>query len=768
MKVRLKVTLKKVGMVWRSFCAHVSYKFLLIKSVLKNYFFLVCRKIGEHAFGCLSALYLAGLLTAGYFIQISNAETYIDKNGATLFTAEGAMLGVVISVIFSFSSTLMENINEELPAGFYEHLSKDRMHNSVLWISLFVTAALFSCAILSNHETFIKFYPEVVLKSSFISICAVLWALFLSFHSLRRKIGKYYIIRTVEKICLNDLRKAHKKFSELAFIQSKNPRINVDVKLDDLLATIYAKSGYTTNLTQILDNLFDYHDKLLVSENKGPARGVLTVIHNLLRSYITLRSKSSVALPSAAFLVRVSDSQEFLGFGLENLISRGLIYVKRDNAEGILHVITIFKMLCLSSMKVQMLNHPGYDNPIFSQCLGYFGHLIESIVKEKSIEGMLQSTRALAQIATSLPAERNTSEIYSITDKFKLLAITAFQNNYGIIVQEVVGAYRALITTQLFNRGMPIDLDLDKSFRDLLQIINFQAVYGPSSSIHEELQYAYLFNSIDQAVGYHIEELKKSEMGSREYNSIKHRLMEILEKYYRFIYDIAAAKIKADESICNHLAKSIETITKALLTNLNLWTYDRNSIISQISAYAHLPGWFLAKREKNQMQLGEVFTEVLCKIGIISLTGKATEIAKQCFDTLERYFDRTLKENNLRDALDVLEKMAHLTLLADKFLEPLAGTFIEKIKKLEEDLLNKAAEGIPSDIDREQIIGSYRLLNRLIMFHQNLLRNRLGSPFNISAETLLLHHVDAGDVAAFIKKIWGVDTNDILSQSSSS
>lgn len=770
MKVRPRSGMKKFRNrlinIYKLTRKRLVYTFLLSKIILKNYFSLGWKTIDEYSFGVISGVYFVVLFSAGYLLPLPKASEYITAHGDVLFTAAGALLAVVISIVFSFSSTLMENVNKDLPAGFYERLSISRFQNCVLWINLFVIAILFFLAAFSESVFPTWLPPQVILKASIITVSLVLWALFFSFHDLRKKIGKYNVIATIEKICLNELKKAHNKFSELAFLQSNNPNADSKIKTEHYVAAAYSRSRYNQNLIQIIDNLFDYHDKLIVSEDKGPARGVLTAIYKLLNSYIQVREKSSIAFPSGVFTVRISDSQELLGFGLENFIARGLSYAKLDNTQGIIHVVDIMKTLCILSVNVKVLNNPEYDNPVFAQCLGYFGQFIDGVVKAKSIEGMLQTTRAMSEIANSLPSYRSSSDIYSITDKLKHLAIAAFQNNYGIIVQEVIAAYRLLISNQLLNQKTSINVDLDKSFGDLLQLINCQAILGPSSGIHEELQYAYLFNSIDQAICWHVEQLKKVSADDQAARSIKHRLVEILEKYYQFIYDIAAGKVKADPQICNHLAKSIETIAAILLSNLNLWSYDRNSIIRQISGYAHLPGWFLAKRDKSQKQLGEVFTEVLCKIGIISLAKKVSEIAKQCFDTLERDFDKTLKENNLRDALDVLEKMTLLTLLADKLQEPLAGAFIEKIKKLEEDLLNKASEGIPPDIDREQIVGSYRLLNRLIMFHQNLLRDRFGTPFNISSETLLLQHVDADDVAAFIKKMWDVDMSDIVSSSS--
>ena len=182
--------------------------------------------------------------------------------------------------------------------------------------------------------------------------------------------------------------------------------------------------------------LFDYHGKLVASNERSSALGVLQVITQILQKYFQTRKDSSFVLPAGFILATTSDSREFLTPPLERFVAVGENYMRDNDNEGITRVISIFVQLCQSASQINYLTKRKVESPIMEQCRGYLDQLLQSAIKFNYQEALFQGAVVYPQITPIVIKQNLHHEFISIYEMLDKIAYQKSDNEYAALMQK--------------------------------------------------------------------------------------------------------------------------------------------------------------------------------------------------------------------------------------------------------------------------------------------------------------------------------------------
>ena len=256
------------------------------------------------------------------------------SDAITFFTATAAMIGGILAIIFSLSILLMGNAAERIPVGFYETAAKDGLHDFIFFLISFCSLTVFIFSLLFGRLglglSVMAFQVTVFLVGS------VFYLTFVFYQRVRQRLNPANVLKIAANQALKKLDSTYKRAAEIAEVLIRQPKLTNAVTKEEALATSFQYlQPELAYINSRLNYLFDYHDKLVASNERSSALGVLQVITQILQKYFQTRKDSSFVLPAGFLLATTSDSRAFLTPPLERLVAVGENYMRDNDNEGI-------------------------------------------------------------------------------------------------------------------------------------------------------------------------------------------------------------------------------------------------------------------------------------------------------------------------------------------------------------------------------------------------------------------------------------------------
>lgn len=768
---------KRIKITFRSLQKRIDLKFSEIKKTIIFYFY-VGRLTFLNYFRFRLLLYINSkktiIGTLVYFLILFGTtfllgrfiDPSFDKSDAiTFFTAVAAMIGGILAIIFSLSILLMGNAAERIPVGFYETAAKDGFHDLIFFLISICSLTVFTFALLFGK---LGLGLSVFLfQATLFLVGGVFYLTFVFYQRIRSRLNPANVLKIASKQALEKLDSTHKRAKEIADVLMRQPKLDKTVTKEEALATSFQylqpEFSYIDNR---LNYLFDYHGKLVASNERSSALGVLQVITQILQKYFQTRKDSSLVLPAGFILATTSDSRAFLTPPLERFVAVGENYMRDNDNEGITRVISIFVQLCQSASQINYLTKHKVESPIMEQCRGYLNQLLQSAIKFNYQEALFQGAVVYPQITPIVIKQNLHHEFISIYEMLDKIAISALANRFNVVLGEVINAYTTIISQLISSRYFNLEMEL-KSLLEHLRDIIFYAYVSMSAGALERslfiqtnlaLPFETLSSLIFQTAKAATE--SKTEDEQKDWKQVFFTTVEELRATLRYLSE----KMKTvNYTLINTFGDMIADIGCLLLdlTQDDKWKGNKAELTKQVGWYLYQTEWFTHEVEKIENNHAfDSLVEAAAKIGIKALQTDQDETAKDAIKIISNFANKMLtkEEGNSYGFTEprIMERACFIGILALKLgKKEIIDELKKYIKPFEEAYTKKWFSNIPKGIKlssptKDQLMMEVHGLIREI-------RNRYGRlPMMDRASETMTQLVNEEDVNKFILEVWKV------------
>jgi len=756
---------QKISLIWGYLKFHFRYQ--SIRIINRSIYW---SKTHIATFGAMSLLYfiviIATAIFAGRIINIS----VLSPQAQTYFITVGAMVGGIIAIIFSFKTLIMQNAADNSSAGFYRTLGKDSKQDVVLFILVFTVIAFFVLGLTAptGQITILNFQYDLlraIFQFIIVVIGADLYLVFLLYHMLFKKIDPFYAISQIQKSSLHYLSDVYMRASQFADLMLLHPKTDKKTTKDEMLASTFQSFHFDFQyLSNRLNYLFDYHDKMLAKNERTASFSILDVITSILEKYFIIRKDSSLLLPSGYFFVSSSDSQAFLTPHLESLVAVGEGYLKREDSVGVRKIISLFQDLIGYAGEIKFVGTRSHDNPILMQCRGYLGQLMDSIIQKGFFEGMYQGVLTYKAVGAYITRKLKIDEIMPIYDTLDKIFFAALTRKQDVVVSEVINTYSFLLIVLaedywLFEHKLKLILEHIQQLV-LLGFFSHKTRSIPDNRMQQDLAKPYeaLANFII------LTSQKVASLKDGKKKEAKSAIILAAEELRSSLRYLSENLKNADHLLIQSLADVNEKIGGLLisLTDNPDWADEKSELIKQAGWYIHQPKWFT--NEVNQIDDNlsyDALPDAVAKMGLVAVQKDQEDLANETTKVITQFATEMLeKEAGTRfgftePRIMVLACYVGIYALKQKktgIVNGLKG----HIKVFEDAYRKKWFSDIPKGVKLSSPTPD-QLQDEVIELIDNIQDlNRMPSPFN-DAKEILLGVVAEADVRNFIKTIWGVE-----------
>lgn len=757
---------KKINAKYSEIKKNIIFYFYIGRLTLLNYFrfrFLHYINSKKTIIGTLLyfLILLGTTLLLGEFID----QSFGKSDAITFFTAVAAMIGGILAIIFSLSILLMGNAAERIPVGFYETAAKDGFHDLIFFLISICSLTVFTFALL---------FGKLGLGLSVFSFQATLFLVggvfyltFVFYQRIRSRLNPANVLKIASKQALEKLESTHKRAKEIAEVLIRQPKLDKTVTKEEALATSFQylqpEFAYINNR---LNYLFDYHGKLVTSNERSSALGVLQVITQILQKYFQTRKDSSFVLPAGFILATTSDSRVFLTPPLERFVAVGENYMRDNDNEGITRVISIFVQLCQSASQINYLTKHKVKSPIMEQCRGYLDQLLQSAIKFNYQEALFQGAVVYPQITPIVIKQNLHHEFISIYEMLDKIAMSALTNRFNVVFGEVINSYTSIISQLISSRYFNLEMELGS----LLQHLRNNIFYGYVSMSAGTLERSFVtqtnlalpFETLSSLIFQTAEAATeaKTDDEQKEWKQVFFVTVEELRATLRYLSE----KMKtANHLLINTFGDIIADIGCLLLdlTKDNKWKEDKTELTKQIGWYIYQTEWFTHEVENIKDDLVfDSLVEAAAKIGIRALERGQDETAKDAIKIISNFANKMLvnKGGSAYGFTEprIMERACFIGIFALKIgKKEIVDELKKYIKPFEEAYTKKWFSDIPKGI---KLSSSTK--DQLMMEVHGLIREiskRYGRfPMMDRASKIMTQLVNEEDVNKFILEVWKV------------
>ncbi len=592
------------------------------------------------------SIYFVLLLSFVYFLGPYIA--IFDRSDAlTFFTAVAAMIGGILAIIFSLSILLMGNAAERIPVGFYETAAKDNVHDLIFFLITACALVVFSFSLLFGNLGL--GLSTASLQLSLILVGFVFYLTFILYQRVRTRLNPNNVLKIASEQALHKIESIYKRAQEIANVLMKQPKLDKKVTKQEALATSFQyMQPEFAYINSRLNYLFDYHDRLVSTNERSSALQVLQVITSILQKYFEVRKDSSFVLPAGFVLATTSDSRAFLTPPLERLVAVGENYMRENDNQGITQVINIFVQLSQSASQINYLTKRKVESPIMEQCRGYLDQLLQSAIKFKYQEALFQGAVAYGQIAPIAIKQNLHYEFISIYGMLDKIAFSALGNKYNVVLGEVINTYNSILTQLITSKYFNLEMELGSLWEHLRQIIYYAYLSMMAGALDSSfVMQTNLSNPFENTSSLIFQIAKaansaKKEDDRKEWKGIFFVVVEELRSTLRYISE----KMKnPNHLLVNTFGNLIADIGCLLLdlTEDEKWQQDKEELLKQVGWYIFQTEWFTHDVEKiRKDQSLDSLVEAAAKIGIRALQKNQDQVAKDAIKIISNFANKML------------------------------------------------------------------------------------------------------------------------------
>ncbi len=550
------------------------------------------------------------------------------------FVQAGAMIGGILAIVFSLNLFLMQNAAENFSSGFYKVIGRDKLQDCIFFFIALCVVLFFSASLFTKDYHILLFGHNFSLGSASLQVSTFLIGLilYLIFHMYQRVFNRMQpeaAISIARDSSISKLDKLSKRVKEAATTLASNPSDNQPASVSEYQASLYQQMSPITYLNDRLSYLFDYHDKLIAKNEKTLAMRVLDSVSDILKKYFSIRSESSLQIPTEQIFATVSDSQTLLTPNLERLIFVGATYARNFDNKGVSKTIHIMKSLSMAAIHIKYIAGRRSDNPIYEQCTGYLGQLVTSIIELKSDEGVFQAAIAYGQLGQDAIQNKYRIELISIYDKFDALTQYSVARRFEPGLSEIFDSYKNIIAELIISKWN-VEHELDHLFEHLDNTTILSFLLVSAGNLHDRhftqttiaKPYVHLKDLIIR-IPYEVEHADDEDV-QREWIGT---FLEAAESLRRSLRKISENIHNADHMLIWSFGIIIQEVGVLMLelTTLPKWSDHRSELIRLVGWYLFQPQFFTGgavtiESNNNYDQLIEAVTRIGLKAAELGIT----------------------------------------------------------------------------------------------------------------------------------------------------
>lgn len=713
--------------------------------------------------------------TVVYFLLLILCSVWIGRfidpafpksDAITFFTATAAMIGGILAIIFSLSILLMGNAAERIPVGFYETAAKDGLHDFIFFLISFCSLTVFIFSLLFGRLglgfSVMAFQVTVFLVGS------VFYLTFIFYQRVRQRLNPANVLKIAADQALKKLDSTYKRAAEIAEVLIRQPKLTKAITKEEALATSFQYlQPELAYINSRLNYLFDYHDKLVASNERSSALGVLQVTTQILQKYFQTRKDSSFVLPAGFLLATTSDSRAFLTPPLERLVAVGENYMRDNDNEGITRVISIFVQLCQSASQINYLTKHKVESPILEQCRGYLGQLLDSAIKFNYQEALFQGAVAYSQITPIAIKQGLHHEFISVYDMLDKIAMSALTNRFNVVLGEVINTYTAILSQMVSSRYFNLEIELGSLMEHLRNIIFYAYISMTAGALENsfatQTNLTVPFDNLSSLI-FQVAKAATEVKTVDEQKEWKHVFFVTVEELRSTLRYLSEKMKNPNHILVNTFGDMIADIGCLLLDLMQneKWVEDKAELEKQVGWYIFQTEWFThdAKKIKDNHAFDSL-VEAATKIGLGAVQRGQDETAKDAIKIISNFAHKMLlyEEGAAYGFTEprIMERACYIGILALKLdKKDLVEELKKYIKPFEEAYAKKwfpkelpEGHGTPS-ITKDQLMMEVHGLIRDM-------RQRRGLPpiLDRSSE-IIARLINEEDVNKFIMEVWGV------------
>lgn len=680
------------------------------------------------------------------------------------------MIGSIIAILFSLKILILQRAKESTTAGYFLTVEKTGWQN-VIFFTLTFTVVLFSVLswTLSSFQVNIFGFNIDLLKTalqvSFFIVGLDLFLVFQLVEEQRNKVNPFVVLNEIQESSINYLDEIYRKATQYSNLVMMHPKTDQHLERGQVLAsTFQAMKKDIGYLSVRLNYLFDYHDKVLAENDRIAAFKILEVIAKIIEKYFQIRKDSSILLPSGFFFVSSSDSKEFLSPIVEHLLTIGENYLKKEDAEGVRKISSLFQDLVIHSSEIKYVGSSRPDSPILDQFFGYLNHFMGSVIDKGFMEGMYKGALVYRDIGICVIQKNLHVQVFGIYEMLEKIAIKSLERNYRVVFIEVSNTFSQLIA-YLFTEKWFINHILSRLLQHL-QKITVLGYHFASLRSTEDIRFQ---QEIVRPYETLAEMIRREAIrvplikSRRKKDEAKANIIKTVKELYFSIRYISENVKNSDSILIGSFAILINRVGSLLinLTSNKHWVDAKTALERESGGYLYLPEWFISNA--TSIDTGSSFDELpeaVSKMGLEALGSNQDGLADDAIKIINGFATSVLSKENPSHHGHTEPRIMLLACYLGIYALKLGKTsIITKLKTLI-SAFEQAYVGKYFVDPRADLLSSPRreqLTLEVIQYMESLTDLNRVDDFMPNTGDLLRKKIVASDVKKFLHEVWGID-----------
>ena len=743
---------------------YFSYQFALKTIRSKGAIELLLFKLKAKSFIIWSVLYFPLLLLLisflGKYLPFGLSRDLV----ANLYFTEATILVTVLTIGFSFSILLIQHASQNLPSGFYKLVSNYLLHDVIFFLSSCLTLSLLGFSLIHGRLGW-GLSGQAIQISLFISGLG-LYLMFYLYFRIREKIDPFNVLQTIKDDLFKHLDNVKKRAEKYANLIELNPKVKKEFTKEETLAYVFNRlSPNFDSVNNKVQYMFDYHDKILSNQEKRLALFTLDNIVDVIQKYFEVRKDSSLILPYG-LLGRTSDSQSFLTPILERFVSTGKSYIREDNNEGITKIINALTSLTLDSSKIKYTAKHQIDNPIFAQCRGYLGMLMDVAISSKSEEALFQGARAYKSIGLMSIDKKLRLDVSSTNSSLYKIGLYAIANSQKTVFETVIDSYDNLLRKFVSIHHFSLEIELKDIFQHVNNLILYQflvikKVNSTENAHFSQTVLARPYKTMESLLYFLAKDCKK--LKGKDLEKTQSSLIVVAEQLRSSLRHLSEKMQSADHLLVGEFARITGEVGSLLVefSTDKKWTKEKKELENIAVWYIHQPYWFTHKVKVIKSNLSfNALPKSVAQIGLVALENDNEKIAKEAIKSIFSLATLMLEKEE-RPSYGfteprIMELACHIGIVALKKNKKELVTYLKsKIKEFEKKY--KSLWFPKGQSDKKSSLKKNQLRNEVIGLidkWRNTTTRRLA--LLEREESFFLQMINEKDIKFFIKTIWRV------------
>ena len=693
--------------------------------------------------------------------------------------AAGSLIGGIIAIVFSLSVFGEQSAAAVHLSRNLEIYSRGWQEKLIYTVIVILAICFFAVGVWANGapQGTTSTVKSAIIAGSLAAIAAVFALIDWHYEILRRKTNLLNCLSHLEERATKFLDRTHKDAQRIAnIIRAKNQDTSEDMALASAYSTFLRP--HLSVLDSQLEHIFEISMKLSSrNEVLAASRGIRSV-HRIIAKYLSLRSTSSVRIPSTVVILAVeSDSQGFLDRNLERLRSAGEAFIREGNIESAVVVVDVFRSLALASADIRFVSD-GPANPIFDQVQGYLRFYIQSAIREKEHEVPFRGASALTELAQAAIRTHLDASVLAIQQELGTIASFGIVSRKTHIVDACHQGWLGIIAACFQHKSHAARQHIAEALKNMKGVTLWMRAVGSGVQGTQDLAISFTlcrpYDDMMETIQNRVVHIYFNKLGAAEDKRwYRSNLLVLFEELWWNIRQLAEDIKICDGVLVDSVARlvwNLNSLMVELLQQDEFLDY-RGAIVRQLSRHIHLPSWFTHHSESITMSHAlHTLVDTVVKTGLVLLhKGIDNSLVEHTIQASSSMVRATLEKRGEQRSYSepsLMVRVCYLGVLALKRGEREVFALAKsKIAEFEQLYVQKRfSEDPPPGIswDGGALPKPSHLQLEFDEWRDEFVRESLNSDYRVhiipDAKGMMFDLVEESDINLFMLEIWGASS----------